>query len=259
MVVVAAVQHNIVWEDPSATIDLVRPMIGEAVDAGARLVMLSEVFATGFSMDAERIAEDEGGPVQGFLQSTSAAHGVWLCGSVAVRPHDSTTDRRPRNRFLLAGPNGELHTYDKIHPFTYGGEHEHYSAGDQVITVEIEGVRFTPFICYDLRFAHLFWDRANDTDCYLVPANWPAKRSYHWRSLLVARAIENMSYVMGVNRVGSGGGLDYAGDSMVIDPLGEVLTPVHDREEVMVAEVDPDRVRAARERFGFLADRKPVG
>ena len=113
-------------------------------------------------------------------------------------------DRRPYNSFVLAGPDGTVHRYRKIHPFTYGGEDKHVRPGDELVTVEIGGLRVSPFVCYDLRFADEFWQRAAQTDVYLVPANWPASRRLHWQTLLQARAIENQAYVVGCNRVGDG-------------------------------------------------------
>ena len=135
---------------------------------------------------------------------------------------------RPFNRFVLAGPAGERYHYDKIHPFSYGHEDEHYAAGDGRVTVDVEGVRVTLFVCYDLRFADQWWAAARDTDCYVVVANWPAGRREHWRTLARARAIENQAYVVAANRVGSGGGLEYAGDSAVYGPFGEELAVAAD-------------------------------
>jgi predicted amidohydrolase len=149
-----------------------------------------------------------------------------------------------------------VHRYRKIHPFTYGGEDRVYAAGDERLTVTVEGVRLALFVCYDLRFADEFWSLARDTDCYVVVANWPSARRDHWRTLLRARAIENEAYVVGANRVGSGGGLDYSGDSAVVGPFGEVLTEAGDAESVLVADMDPAVVASTRERYPFLADRR---
>ena len=250
---VAAVQHDVAWEDRAATLARLEPQLRAAAGAGARLVVLTEMFTTGFSMEPERVAEPEGGPSTDFLRTEAAELGVWLAGSVPVRPD---AGGRPVNRLLLAGPGGELHHYDKIHPFTYSGEHEHYAAGTGRITVDVEGVRVTPFVCYDLRFADEFWAEAGGTDCYVVVANWPAARRTHWQALLVARAIENQAYVVGVNRVGDGGGLHYAGDSRIVDPLGEVLAAGAGGETILLADVDPDVVAETRKRYPFLADRR---
>lgn len=250
---IAAVQHDVVWEDGAATLARLEPQLRAAAGTGARLVVLTEMFPTGFSVEPERVAEPEGGPSSEFLRTQAADLDVWLAGSIPIRPDGGG---RPVNRLLLAGPAGELHHYDKIHPFTYSGEHEHYAAGTGRITVEVEGVRVTPFVCYDLRFADEFWAEAQGTDCYVVVANWPAARRTHWQALLVARAIENQAYVVGVNRVGEGGGLHYSGDSRIIDPLGEILAAGAGGETILLAEVDPVVVAETRKRYPFLADRR---
>jgi predicted amidohydrolase len=249
---VAAVQHDITWEDPGATRERVRPMIAEAVAAGATLVALPEMFATGFSMRPERIAEDEGGPTEQFLLAEAAAHGVHLVGSVAQRGADGAY----RNNAILAGPDGSVARYPKIHPFSYAGEHERYAAGDTHVTVVVDGIRVTLFVCYDLRFADEFWACAAGTDLYVVVANWPASRHDHWRLLLRARAVENQAYVLGVNRVGLAKDLDHAGGSVVIDPLGAVLVEAGAVETVVTAPVLAARVQDIRTKFPFHADRR---
>jgi predicted amidohydrolase len=251
---VAGIQHDVVWEDGPATRSRLDPQLEAAAGAGARLVVLTEMFPTGFSMEPERTAEPEDGPSSEWLRARAAGLGLWLAGSVPIRPGDG---RRPVNRFLLAGPDGGLEHYDKIHPFSYSGEHEHYARGTRRVTFTVEGVRVTPFVCYDLRFADEFWGMAEATDCYVVVANWPAARRVHWQALLVARALENQAYVIGVNRVGEGGGLHYAGDSRIVDPLGEVLAAGAGGETILLADVDPAVVAETRKRYPFLADRRP--
>ncbi len=130
------------------------------------------------------------------------------------------------------------------------------AAGDRFLTVDVEGVRCTFFVCYDLRFADEFWVRARETDCYVLPSNWPAARRDHWMTLLRARAIENQAYVVGVNRVGQGGRLTYAGDSMIVDPFGELCAQAGDGEAILTADVDPERVRSVRAEYPFLQDRR---
>jgi predicted amidohydrolase len=250
---VAAVQHDVVWEDREATLARLEPQLRAAAGTGARLVVLTEMFPTGFSMEPERVAEAEGGPTTEFLGAQAAELNVWLTGSVPTHPADGG---RPVNRLLLAGPGGELRHYDKIHPFSYSGEHERYAAGAERVTFDVEGVRVTPFVCYDLRFADEFWAMAQGTDCYVVVANWPSSRRAHWQALLVARAIENQAYVVGVNRVGEGGGLHYSGDSRIIDPQGEILAAGAGGETILLADVDPVVVAETRKRYPFLADRR---
>ncbi|MFQ5555954.1 MAG: nitrilase-related carbon-nitrogen hydrolase, partial [Acidimicrobiales bacterium] len=211
------------------------------------------MFTTGFSMAAERIAEEPFGPSTSWLVEQAARWAVWVGGSIPQRTPGAD---RPTNTFVLAGPTGELHRYAKIHPFSFAGEDDHYTAGDVTVTVEIGDARVTPFVCYDLRFADWFWDTAADTDCYVVVANWPAARRRHWIALLTARAIENQAYVVGVNRVNDdGNGVAYCGDSRIIDPLGEEIEVADDRETMLLADLDPARVADVRSRFPFMADR----
>jgi len=158
---------------------------------------------------------------------------------------------------LVVSPDGSVARYAKIHPFSYGGEHLHYAPGDRVVTVEIDGVRVTPFVCYDLRFPEPFRAAAAETDLYVVVANWPELRREHWKTLLRARAIENQAYVAGVNRVGDGDGLHYAGDSAAVSPLGETLAEGDEQERVLLADVEPEEVAKLRARFPALEDRRP--
>jgi predicted amidohydrolase len=166
------------------------------------------------------------------------------------------TDGRAVNVAVLVDPEGCAHRYEKMHPFSFAGEHEHYQAGDKPLTVDVEGLRTTIFICYDLRFADEFWDLAPDTDCYVVVANWPRSRREHWRTLLRARAIENQAYVVGVNRVGVAEDVHHTGDSAIVDPLGRTLTEAAHIQTVLTADVDPAEVGRVRARFPFLADRR---
>lgn len=252
---VAAVQHDIVWESAAATCARVAPLVAEAAAAGARLVALSEMFGVGFSMAAERIAEPPDGPSTAFLVEQARTHGVWTCASVPTRSW--VAGARPTNCFVLASPQGQVHRYDKIHPFSYAGEHEYYAAGSQSPTFDVEGIRVTPFVCYDLRFADDWWAKAAATDLYVCVANWPEARRAHWQTLLRARAIENQAYVLGANRVGEGGGIAYSGDSTVIDPYGDVLAVADPgAEQIVVAEVTAARVAEVRRAFPFLRDRR---
>ncbi len=250
---VAAVQHDVIWEDAEATHAHLVPLLEGAAGTGARLVVLTEMFATGFSMAPERVAQPPGGPSATFLADQAKALGIWLCASLPV---DDPAIDKPVNRLVLAGPAGQHHHYDKIHPFTYSGEHEHYAAGQRFLTVDVEGLRCSFFVCYDLRFADELWAVAADTDCYVLVASWPEARRRHWSALLEARAIENQAYVIGVNRVGEGGGITYVGDSRIVDPLGELLATAAGTEATLVAEVDPAMVARVRQRFPFLQDRR---
>ena len=249
---VGVVQHDIVWEDRAANFTRLAPQVAAAAAAGARLVVLSEMFSTGFSMRVDRTAEPVGGPSSQFLVDQAAAHDVWVCGSV---PEVPVVGEPPYNTLVLAAPDGTVHRYRKIHRFAYGGEDGAFSAGDRRVTVEVEGLRVTLFVCYDLRFADDWWACALDTDVYVCVANWPAPRRGHWQTLLRARAIENQAYVVGCNRVGSGGSLDYAGDSAIVDPMGETLASGAGTEALLIADVTAERVAQVRADLPFLADR----
>jgi predicted amidohydrolase len=250
---IAALQHDIVWEDRDATLRHLDPQVAAAAATGARLVVLTEMFATGFSMDTHRTAEHLDGPTVTWLRTRAAKHEVWLAGSVPLVDVDREL---PSNALLVVGPEGTVQRYDKVHPFSYAGEHERFAAGeDRHVVTEVEGVRLGLTVCYDLRFADQYWALGPDVDAFLVVANWPDSRRHHWRTLLDARAVENQTYVIGVNRVGQGGGLNYAGDSRIVDPTGEVLASASGGESLLTADVDPDVVTTIRTRFPFLQDR----
>jgi predicted amidohydrolase len=249
---IALVQMDLAWEDVAENHRRARARLEDARRQGARFALLPEMFCTGFSMESDRIAQPPGGRSETFLRATAEELGLWILASVpeAGQP-------RPRNMAILAAPDGSAVRYAKIHPFSFGGEHRVYTGGDRVVTVPIEGARVTPFVCYDLRFPEPFRLAAEDTDLFALVANWPEARREHWRTLLRARAIENLCYVAGVNRVGEGGGLRYTGDSAVISPWGEVLIEGDGSDAVLVADVDPGAVRAARAKFPALDDRRP--
>jgi predicted amidohydrolase len=254
---VAAIQHDIVWHDRTANFEHLTPMVAGAVASGARVVLLTETFSTGFSFDTPGIAESEGGPSSRFLGEMATTHGVWVGGSCPeIAPDVPLDDQRPSNVFVLVAPDGTEHRYRKIHPFSHADEERYVRAGTEFVTVDIDGLRCSLFVCYDLRFADEFWALAHQSDAYFVVANWPAKRRLHWSTLLRARAIENQAYVLGVNRVGSGGGLDYSGDSAIIDPLGEVLATGAGGETILLADLDPAHVASTRDHFRFLQDRR---
>jgi len=249
---IALIQMDLAWEDVAENHRRARRHLEQARARGARLALLPEMFCTGFSMDSDRIAQPAGGPSETFLRETAKELGLWILASIpeAGRP-------RPRNMAILAAPDGSVFRYAKIHPFTFGGEDRVYAGGDRIVTAAVDGVRVTPFVCYDLRFPEPFRLAAEETGLFAVVANWPEARREHWRTLLRARAIENLCYVAGVNRVGEGGGLRYAGDSAVVSPWGELLVEGEASEAVLVGDVDPAVVRDARAKFPALADRRP--
>lgn len=249
---IALLQSDIAWEDVAENHRRAARLLSEAAAGGARLAILPEMFSTGFSMDAARIAQPPGGPSESFLREQAKSLNLWILASIPEAGEPS-----PRNMALLVSPDGKVTRYAKIHPFSFAGEHEHFTAGDRVVTADVDGLRVTPLVCYDLRFPEPFRTAAADTDLYAVVANWPDERREHWRLLLRARAVENQAYVAGVNRVGWGGRLRYAGDSAAIGPLGETLAEAGEDECLLFLDVDPARVAEVRARFPFLNDRRP--
>jgi predicted amidohydrolase len=259
---VAAIQHDIVWEDRDATLARLAPTVAQAAATGADLVVLTEMFATGFSMATHLTAEAVDGPTVAWMVEQARSHGVVLAGSVPLRsptPEDSGPAALPTNSLLVVGADGIQARYDKVHPFAYAGEHERFRAGLQRVSTEVAGMSVGLSVCYDLRFANLYWDREPPVDVEVVVANWPAARRRHWRRLIDARAIENQVYLVAVNRVGSGGGLAYAGDSRIVDPQGEVLVAAAEVETILTAQLHADIVAEVRRTLPFRPDRRVLG
>ncbi|MBM4366101.1 MAG: carbon-nitrogen family hydrolase [Deltaproteobacteria bacterium] len=243
------VQLDIAWEDVAENHRRAERRVQEAAALGAQLVVLPEMFACGFSMGAA--PEAPGGPTESFLAELARGLGVHVVAGVPL-----LLGERKSNCAVWTAPDGSVQRYAKIHPFSFAREHEHYQPGSRVVTWDIGGLRVTPQVCYDLRFPEPFRLAATDTDAFVVIANWPDRRRAHWQTLLRARAIENQAFVAGLNRVGDGDGLHYAGDSAIISPWGETLVGGAEQEAVLVADLDPAAIRAARLAFPALRDRR---
>lgn len=213
---ISLIQTPLDWQQPESNrnrlAELMAPLAGQT-----DLIVLPEMFTTGFTMEPEAVAEPMSGPTLAWLRDQAAALGAAVCGSVVIE------DQGYRNRLLFVTPDGAVEHYDKRHLFRMANEHQYYVAGDSRKVIEYKGWRILPQVCYDLRFP--VWCRnRNDYDLALFVANWPAPRRNAWRTLLLARAIENQCYVAGVNRIGEDGkGLEYSGDSLLVDPKGQAL------------------------------------
>ena len=246
---VAAIQHDIVWEQPDKNFSLLAPFIQKAAGDGARLIVLSELFSNGFSMNTQHISEPVDGDSTQFLIEQATELGVWICGSVPIL---SESNDLPHNSLVLADPDGNTHRYDKNHLFAYAGEDKHYAGGSAPLTVNLEGVRCSFLICFDLRFGPDFWDIAAATDVFIVVANWPEVRRNHWKSLLKARAIENQAFVLGVNRIGEGNGISYSGDSRLYGPMGRIISKANKYEtQILLSDIEPSTVTKVRSDFPF--------
>jgi predicted amidohydrolase len=248
---VAGVQFDIAWEEPAENFRRAAPLLERAAAAGAHLVALPEMFNTGFSMNAEEVVR-HAEATRGWLSEQAKRLKIHLIGGYA-----EAGAPRPKNALSLMGPDGkELTHYQKMHPFSLAGENQHFSGGTKLSTATIEGVRVTPVICYDLRFPELFRSAVERTDLFVVIANWPEKRRHAWSTLLMARAIENQCFVLGVNRVGDVRGEPHSGDSALLDPFGLARATASHEATIVSGEVDPAEVARVREKFPFLKDRR---
>ncbi len=252
---VALIQQDTVWQDPAANLARARGFVSEAARAGARVVVFPELFTLGFTMAPEPFAEPLPGPTCDAVATLSREFGLSILGSCveAHVPH-------PRNAAFVTAPDGTLlAVYRKLHPFSYGEEHQHYTGGEDCPVFQIDGIHCGLQICYDLRFPEPFRALAvQGVEVVFVPANWPARRISAWSTLLAARAIENQMAVCGVNRVGRDTlGLDYPGRSALHDAFGEVVVQGGADAGVLVGDIDLESLRAWRARFPALRDRRP--
>jgi omega-amidase len=247
---VTLIQSNLQWEDKQANLR----MFGEKVHAiseRTNLVILPEMFSTGFSMRPEALAETMDGAAVQWMKKTAAERKVILTGSLIIEEEGQYF-----NRLVWMLPNGQFGYYDKRHRFAYAGEHQHYAAGTKRLIASVNGWKVNLQVCYDLRFP--VWARQEhpqEYDLLIYVANWPERRNHAWKTLLQARAIENQSYVIGLNRVGNdGNNIYYSGDSMIADPLGEVVYHKAHDEDVHTHTLSKEKLEEVRNKFPFWKD-----
>jgi omega-amidase len=248
---ITLIQTDLIWEEAESNISSLDEKI-ERID-GTHLIILPEMFTTGFSMNAKDLAEKMDGFSVGWLRRKAQQKNADVVGSLMINEGGKYF-----NRLVWAKPHGELITYDKRHLFRISGEEGVYSSGGTRITVELHGWRLRPFICYDLRFPLWTRNRGNEFDVAIFLANWPEDRSSHWKVLLQARSIENQCYVIGVNRVGiDGRGSYHSGDSSVIDPYGSILFQKGHEECIHTAHLSYQLLRDCRDSFPVWMDADP--
>lgn len=247
---IALVQTNLIWEHPSQN----RKQLGEKINAITEtvdLIVLPEMFTSGFTMQPEVVAETMDGETMTWIKALAKAKNVAITGSLVISEND-----QHYNRLVFVLPSGEVKTYDKRHTFTLAGEHELYTAGDSKNIINYKGWNICPLICYDLRFP--VWARNVESyDVLLYVANWPKPRINAWDALLKARAIENMSYCIGVNRVGlDANSHEYPGHCAVYDVLGEQLTNIEPNcEETEIVTLTKSHIETYRNKLKFLDDK----
>jgi predicted amidohydrolase len=260
---VTIVQTNLHWEDKLANLQMLEEKIN-SITAKTEIVVLPEMFSTGFSMKPEVLAETMEGETVQWMKRVAAKKKIILTGSIIIEENGDYF-----NRLIWMLPNGQYGIYDKRHRFAYAGEDDHYTAGTKRLIASVKGWKINLLVCYDLRFP--IWARqtsapnpsppvergetAPEYDVLIYVANWPERRIQAWKTLLQARAIENQCYVIGVNRTGKDGNdIYYSGESMIIDPMGEVLYTKKDEEDVFTMSLDKTHLETIREKLPFLKD-----
>jgi len=252
-IVVAGLQLDIVWGDKRANFERVRRFAAEAEERGVELLVLPEMFATGFLLEPAATAEGEGGETTAFLRDLAREHRMAVVGGL-VR---SRRNGRGANVAIAVAPEGRvLAEYSKAHLISLYGEDAVHEPGAGPRPFSFAGAEMACFVCYDLRFPELFRLVAAGTSVVMVIASWPALRQRHWDLLLPARAVENQQFIIGVNRVGGGGGHTFLGGTAIYDPLGNLLAEGGDAEGLVVAELDLDLVAKARTGLPALRDRR---
>jgi len=252
---ITIIQSNLYWEDKTANLRLFEEKIN-SIPGKTEVVVLPEMFSTGFSMQPGKLAEKMDGPTVEWMKRMAAKKKIILTGSVIIEE-----DGHYFNRLIWMLPNGQYGLYDKRHRFAYAGEGEKFSAGSKRLIASVKGWKINLLVCYDLRFP--VWARQSNSqetgeseyDVLIYVANWPERRSHAWKTLLQARAIENQCFVVGVNRVGNdGNNIAYCGDSMIIDPLGETLYSKTGEEDIFTYTLQKETVDEVRAKFPFWKD-----
>lgn len=249
---IAALQSDIIFEDKLYNLKRADEFICRALSLGADLILFPEMSFTGFSMNVLKTGETDEYTIREMKRRARSSNIAIGFGYVRLR------EGKGENHYCIADKNGDLVSdYIKIHSFTIGGECEDFRSGKELPpVVRLCGLNIRTFICYDLRFPEIFRTSADETDIFVVAANWPKSRREHWKTLLSARAIENQAYVIGINCVGNQDNLIYSGDSMIIDPLGNVLSKaVPEREEMLVCDISK-AAGTFRKEFPALESRK---
>ena len=260
---ITTIQSNLIWEDKAANLRMLEQKI-TGMEEKTEIVVLPEMYSTGFSMKPELLAETMNGETIEWMKRVSRENGIVLTGSVMIKEEENYF-----NRLVWMLPNGQFGYYDKRHLFAFAEEDKHYSAGNKRLIASVKGWKINLQVCYDLRFP--VWARqkapsqpppkgeepnhSHEYDVLIYVANWPERRSHAWKTLLCARAIENQCYVVGVNRVGTDGNNVYhSGNSLVIDPLGQVLYHMADEEDVNTITLQKEMLEDVRSKFPFWKD-----
>ena len=264
---ITGIQSNLHWEDKKANLEMFEEKIF-SISQPTEIVVLPEMFSTGFSMQPEKLAETMEGETTQWMKQVAADKKIILTGSLIIKDSPSGEGEAYYNRLVWVLPNGEVGHYDKRHLFAYGDEDQHYTPGKKRLIASVNGWKINLLVCYDLRFP--VWSRqasaltplqrrgeqnSLEYDVLIYVANWPEKRVHAWTTLLRARAIENQCYVIGVNRTGDDGNkIHYTGESIAIDAMGEILYHKKEQEDIFTVTLDKSHLEKTREKFPFWKD-----
>lgn len=246
---IALIQAPLVWENPEENRKYFKDKIN-SIQEEIDLVVLPEMFSTGFTMHSENVAETMEGETISLLKSLAKAKNTAITGSLIIRENGKFY-----NRLVFVFPSGEIRNYDKRHLFSLAGEEKVYASGTEKLIVEYKGWKICPLVCYDLRFP-VFSRNVEEYDLLIYVANWPTQRIQAWNILLKARAVENICYTIGVNRIGEDGNdHPYSGNSQVVDFLGNYLLEPQISEEIFIVDLDKNKMLKTRQKLGFLNDK----
>ena len=246
MINITIIQSNIIWEDKDSNLKNYQSKID---NIESDLIILPEMFTTGFTMNPKSLAETMSGETVQWMKENASKMNSAICGSIIIQE-----DSKYFNRFIWVNPDGSIHHYDKKHLFSFVGEDKNYTPGNEKLIIEYKGWKICSLICYDLRFP--VWSRnSEDYDLLIYVANWPTKRKLAWKSLLVARAIENQCYVIGVNRVGYDENNYYSGESKLVNALGETLYVNSHVEDIYTTTISKYELNKVRTQLPFLNDK----
>ena len=249
--IIAIAQIDITWEDSNENMKTVEDFVKKALENEVELILFPEMALTGFTMDINKLLLSEY-EIISWIKKIAVNNNINIGIGFAIK-----VDEKGKNKYVIVSKEGKiLTTYTKMHPFSYSGEDKKYYSGDEICICKIEEFNIAPFICYDLRFPEIFQLASKEAQIITVAASWPKSREQHWITLLKARAIENQCYVIGINRVGSGDGVQYNGASIFVSPNGEILNEINSEEMLIIEELKIEKIREVKDSFDIKKDRR---
>ena len=249
--IIAIAQIDITWEESNENMKTVEDFVKKASKNEVELILFPEMALTGFTMDINKLLLSEH-EIISWIKKIAINNNINIGIGFAIK-----VDEKGKNKYVVVSKEGKVLTrYTKIHPFSYSGEDKKYYSGDEICICKIKEFNITPFICYDLRFPEIFQLASKEAQIITVAASWPKSREQHWITLLKARAIENQCYVIGINRVGSGDGVNYNGASIFVNPSGEILNEINSEEMLIIKDLKIEKIIEVKDSFDIKKDRR---